>query len=56
MTLSPRTYDVFLSYNTRDHQAVERVGRWLKDRGLTCFMDRWYLSPARPGRRPWNRP
>src|SRR5271157_6086196 len=41
-----RTYDVFLSYNTRDYQAVERVGRWLKDNGLTCFMDRWYLVPG----------
>jgi hypothetical protein len=41
-----RTYDVFLSYNTRDHAAVERVGRWLQDRGLTCFMDRWYLVPG----------
>ena len=40
------TYDVFLSYNARDSQAVERVGRWLKDRGLTCFMDRWYLVPG----------
>jgi hypothetical protein len=43
-----RTYDVFLSYSTRDHLAVERVGRWLKDRGLTCFMDRWYLIAGTP--------
>ena len=42
----PRTYDVFLSYNSRDHQAVERVGLWLKENGLTCFMDRWYLVPG----------
>ena len=46
MALPDRTYDVFLSYNSRDHQAVERVGRWLKDHGLTCFMDRWYLVPG----------
>jgi hypothetical protein len=46
MDLSPPTYDVFLSYNSRDSLAVERVGRWLKDRGLTCFMDRWYLVPG----------
>ena len=46
MDPSARTYDVFLSYNSRDHQAVERVGRWLKDHGLTCFMDRWYLVPG----------
>jgi hypothetical protein len=43
-----RTYDVFLSYNTRDHLAVERVGRWLKESGLTCFMDRWHLVPGQP--------
>jgi hypothetical protein len=43
MDLSARTYDVFLSYNTRDARAVERIGRWLEDRGLTCYMDRWYL-------------
>jgi Tol biopolymer transport system component len=40
------TYDVFLSYNTRDRVAVDRVGRWLKDHGLSCFMDCWYLVPG----------
>src|SRR3954470_7176225 len=48
MDLSSRTYDIFLSYNTRDHQAVERIGRWLMDHGLTCFIDRWYLVPGMP--------
>src|SRR5262245_56016131 len=48
MDLSPRTYDVFLSYNNRDSLAVERVGRWLEDHGLTCFMDRWYLRAGTP--------
>ena len=46
MNHASRTYDVFLSYNSRDHQAVERVGLWLKENGLTCFMDRWYLVPG----------
>src|SRR5205823_42834 len=46
MSPPDRTYDVFLSYNSRDHQAVERVGRWLTDHDLTCFMDRWYLVPG----------
>ena len=46
MNHPPRTYDVFLSYNSRDHQAVKRVGLWLKNNGLTCFMDRWYLVPG----------
>jgi hypothetical protein len=44
MALSIREYDVFLSYSRRDQHAIERVGRWLKDRGVTCFMDRWYLA------------
>src|SRR5262249_22534636 len=48
MATSSRPYDLFLSYNTRDHAAVERVGRWLKDHGLACFMDRWYLVPGTP--------
>src|SRR3954466_5802207 len=48
MDLPSRPYDLFLSYNTRDYLAVERVGRWLKDRGLTCFLDRWYLVPGTP--------
>ncbi len=39
-------YDAFLSYNSRDHQAVDRIGEWLKGQGLTCFMDRWYLVPG----------
>lgn len=37
------TYDVFLSYNSQDHIAVEKVARYLKERGLTVFLDRWYL-------------
>src|ERR1700761_4661819 len=46
MSLSPPNYDVFLSYNSRDHASVERVRRWLKEGGLTCFIDRWYLVPG----------
>ena len=46
MSLSPPSYDVFLSYNSRVHASVERVARWLKEQGLTCFLDRWYLVPG----------
>ena len=42
------TYDVFLSYNWREHAAVEAVARVLRDRGLRVFLDRWYLVPGRP--------
>ncbi len=41
-------FDVFVSYNTLDHAAVERIGRALKDRDLTVFLDRWELVPGRP--------
>jgi hypothetical protein len=36
-------FDVFLSYSHADRDAVERLGRALRDRGLTVFIDRWYL-------------
>ncbi len=40
--------DVFLSYSWRDREAVESVGRALEERGLSVFLDRWYLVPGRP--------
>jgi len=42
------TYDVFLSYNRREHAVVEAVARTLRDHGLRAFLDRWYLGPGRP--------
>jgi hypothetical protein len=41
-------YDVFLSYHWRDHAAVETVAHALRQRGLSVFLDRWYLVPGRP--------
>jgi formylglycine-generating enzyme required for sulfatase activity/energy-coupling factor transporter ATP-binding protein EcfA2 len=41
-------YDVFLSYNTRDGNAAERVAHALKDRGLTVFLAHRKLVPGRP--------
>jgi formylglycine-generating enzyme required for sulfatase activity len=40
--------DVFLSYHWRDHARVEAVARWLRDRGLSVFLDRWYLAAGQP--------
>ena len=40
--------DVFFSYNWRDHATVEAVARTMRERGLTPFLDRWYLVPGRP--------
>jgi hypothetical protein len=41
-------YDVFLSYHWRDHERVEALARWLRDKDLSVFLDRWYLVPGRP--------
>ena len=42
------SYDVFLSYHWSDREPVEQVARWLRDQGLTPFLDRWYLTPGQP--------
>ena len=39
-------FDVFFSYATRDHAAVERIARELTDLGIRVFLDRWYLTPG----------
>ncbi len=41
------SYDVFLSYNSLDHEYVERIAKELKSRGCTSFIDRWYMKPGR---------
>src|SRR5262245_3001795 len=54
-TATPRAmaagYDAFLSYNWRDHEAVEQVASSLQKRDLRVFLDRWYL----PAGIPWVR-
>ena len=40
--------DVFLSYNSKDHPAVERLARHLKRAGLEPWFDRWSLDARRP--------
>src|ERR1051325_928245 len=42
----PIMYDVFLSYNRRAQDAVEEVGRALRNHGLNVFGDLWYLAPG----------
>ena len=48
MALPSRNYDVFLSYNTRDHQAVERVGRWLVTGSWDDTARLWDLNAKEP--------
>src|SRR6201987_4471921 len=40
------SYDVFLSYNSADHDVEEDIARKLRDDGLEPFLDRWYLAPG----------
>ena len=48
--MSPNeTFDVFLSYHWRDHARVEAVARWLREQGLTVFLDRVSASGPGPG-------
>jgi energy-coupling factor transporter ATP-binding protein EcfA2 len=46
--MNAQSTDVFLSYNSQDHVAVEAGARRLSAYGLTVFLDRWYLLPGRP--------
>jgi WD40 repeat protein/energy-coupling factor transporter ATP-binding protein EcfA2 len=42
-------YDVFLSHNSQDKPAVERLARRLTDEtGLRPFLDKWHLVPGEP--------
>lgn len=42
------SYDVFLSYNNRDHAAVEAIAAGLREQGISVFLDRWYLVAGTP--------
>jgi len=39
-------YDVFLSYNSQDKQAVEYIARLLKTNRVRIWFDRWNLRPG----------
>jgi tetratricopeptide (TPR) repeat protein len=40
-------YDLFISYHSQDHVAVEAIARLLRERSIEPFLDRWYLVPGR---------
>src|SRR5262245_48525810 len=47
--LTPRPFDVFLSYRSRDHARISALAEALAKRaGLRAFVDRWYLVPGEP--------
>jgi hypothetical protein len=41
-----RGVDVFISYNSKDHEVVVELAEALADRGLKPFLDRWDLEPG----------
>jgi hypothetical protein len=44
-----RLYDVFLSHNSADKDAVEAVARRLEDEAaLSPLLDQWHLIPGNP--------
>jgi hypothetical protein len=46
MASTAYSFDLFLSYNSEDHDVVEDIARKLRDEGLEPFLDRWYLAPG----------
>ena len=42
------TYDVFLSYNSKDKEVVELLAESLREQGLRCFLDVWGLISGEP--------
>src|SRR5262245_51487871 len=39
-------FDVFLSHNSREKPAVERIARKLQDAGIRPWLDAWCLTPG----------
>jgi tetratricopeptide (TPR) repeat protein len=48
MPASGSKYDVFLSHNSADKQAVEAIATMLLARGVRPFLDKWNLIPGTP--------
>lgn len=39
-------FDVFLSHNSREKPVVEQIAHKLKRAGLSCWLDKWCLTPG----------
>ncbi len=46
MGAPPETFDVFLSHNSQDRAAVERISERLRAAGLSPWLDKWALVPG----------
>ena len=44
---STKSFDVFLSHNSKDKPSVKRLGIALKERGISVWLDEWELAPGR---------
>ena len=44
--MEPARFDVFLSHNSRDKPAVERLAVKLQTAGLEPWLDKWCLTPG----------
>ncbi|MDO9535672.1 MAG: toll/interleukin-1 receptor domain-containing protein [Bacillota bacterium] len=42
------SYDIFLSYHSRDRAAVKVIAETLINRGINPFFDKWNLTPGQP--------
>ena len=49
LAMSVGRFDVFLSHNSRDKPAVERLAEKLKRAGLEPWFDRWCRGPVGGG-------
>ncbi len=45
--ITANNFDVFLSYNSKDRQAVEKIAVQLKEHGILPWFDKWELIPGR---------
>ncbi|HYU33388.1 MAG TPA: TIR domain-containing protein [Thermoanaerobaculia bacterium] len=43
-----KSFDVFLSHNSKDKPAVRKLAEALRSRGLKVWLDEWELVPGRP--------
>jgi hypothetical protein len=41
-------FDVFLCHNSRDKEAVKKIARGLRERGISPWLDEWELRPGVP--------
>ena len=41
-----QSFDIFLSHNSRDKPAVERLAQHLQEAGLQPWLDKWHLPPG----------